>query len=70
MANGADVAEAEKLLDSLELDLQTYLAEVDQILDVLDRLPLFDGKPTPPPPEMHKPRGATNEAGFHDDSET
>ena len=41
MADGADTVEAGKLLSSPELDLQTYLAEVDQIPDALDELPLL-----------------------------
>lgn len=44
---GADTAEAGKLLRSLELDLQTYLAEAEQILDALDKLPLFEDVPPP-----------------------
>jgi hypothetical protein len=60
MADGADHAEARKLLHSLELDLQTYLAEIDQILDVLDGVALFEDASPPPSVEPESGNSAAN----------
>lgn len=38
-----DVTEAEKLLQTFERDQENQLAEIERILDELDKMPLTDG---------------------------